>query len=102
MYYAHIYVQIVDNILHQFVQILNSKLGYHLSRQEAEKMTFNDFLNGKNHEIFNSAFEDFKNGWNAIIPNVNQYQCHELSNNKPIINHKSINTYKVRLKYLKR
>jgi hypothetical protein len=73
----------------KFVQILNSKLGYYLTRQKAREMTFRDFLenesNGENHEIFNSAFEDFKLGWNEVIPNVKRYQCHELPNDKPII-----------------
>ena len=52
-------------------------------------MTFRDFLekesNGENREIFNSAFEDFKDGWNKVMPNVKRYQCHELPNDKPII-----------------
>src|SRR5687767_1511367 len=43
----------------KFVQILNSKLGYHLSRQKARDMTFRDFIEqesngGENNEIFNS------------------------------------------------
>src|SRR6266480_2843262 len=72
----------------KFVQILNSKLGYYLTRQKAREMTFRDFLekesNGENREIFNSAFEDFKVGWNTVIPNVKRYQFHELLNDKPI------------------
>jgi hypothetical protein len=70
----------------KFVQILNSKLGHYLTREKATDMKFKNFLNGKNHEIFNSAFEDFKLGWNTVIHNVERYQCHELLYNKPIIN----------------
>ena len=37
-------------------------------------MTFRDFLedesNCENREILNNAFENFKDGWNTIIPNV--------------------------------
>src|SRR3954447_553434 len=73
----------------KFVQILNSKLGYYLTRQKARELTFRDFLekesNGGNREIFNSAFEDFKDGWNTVMPNVKRYQCHELPNDKPVI-----------------
>ena len=51
-------------------------------------MTFRDFLedesNDENREIFNSSFEDFKDGWNTVIPNVRRYQCHELPNDKLI------------------
>src|SRR3954454_17990859 len=73
----------------KFVQILNSKLGYYLTRQKAREMTFREFLekesNDENRENFNSAFEDFKVGWNTVMPNVKRYQCHELPNDKPII-----------------
>ena len=70
------------------VQILNSKLRYYLTRQKAKEMTFRDFLdesNGENREILNNAFENFKDGWNTVIPNVKRDQFHELPNDKPII-----------------
>jgi hypothetical protein len=74
----------------KFVQILHSKLGYRLSRQKAKDMSFKNFLenesNGENH---NSAFENFKLGWNTVLPNVKRYQCHELPNDKPIIDSES-------------
>src|ERR1043165_4436353 len=73
----------------KFVQILNSKLGYCLTRQKAGEMTFRDFLenesNGENCEIFNSAFDDFRLGWNTVIPNVSRYQCHDLPSKKSFI-----------------
>jgi len=73
----------------KFVQILNSKLGYYLTRRNAREMTFKEFLEnesnggGENHEIFKSAFDDFKLGWNTVLPNVRRYECHELPNQKP-------------------
>jgi hypothetical protein len=70
----------------KFVQILNSKLGYQLTRQKAREMTFRNFIEkesngGENREIFNSlktAFDDFCQGWNTVLPFVKRYQCHEL------------------------
>ena len=75
----------------KFVQILNSKLGYHITRQKAREITFRQFIEkesngGENREIFNSlktAFDDFSNGWNAVMPFVRRYQCHELPKDKP-------------------
>ncbi|PKC07678.1 hypothetical protein RhiirA5_358849, partial [Rhizophagus irregularis] len=75
----------------KFVQILHSKLGYQLTRQTAEEMTFRQFIykesnGGDDDEIFKSlrtAFDDFKLGWNTVIPLVNRYQCHELPDDKP-------------------
>jgi hypothetical protein len=75
----------------KFVQILNSKLGYQLTRQQARDLTFRQFIEkeseyGNNREIFDSlknAFDDFKLGWNTVIPIVERYQCHPLPNNKP-------------------
>ncbi|PKY15764.1 hypothetical protein RhiirB3_428014 [Rhizophagus irregularis] len=75
----------------KFVQILHSKLGYQLTRQTAREMTFRQFIykesnGGDDDEIFNSlktAFDDFKFGWNTVISLVNQYQCHELPDDKP-------------------
>ncbi|UZO04044.1 uncharacterized protein OCT59_024443 [Rhizophagus irregularis] len=75
----------------KFVQILNAKLGYQLTRQTAKDMNFRQFIEkesngGENDEIFNSlntAFNDFKLGWNTVMPFVKRYQCHELPNDKP-------------------
>ncbi|CAB4488333.1 unnamed protein product [Rhizophagus irregularis] len=77
----------------KFVQILNAKLGYQLTRQTAKDMNFRQFIekesnDGRNEEIFNNlntAFNDFKLGWNTVIPFVNRYQCHELPNEKPVM-----------------
>ncbi|GBC14226.1 hypothetical protein GLOIN_2v1789429 [Rhizophagus irregularis DAOM 181602=DAOM 197198] len=77
----------------KFVQILNAKLGYQLLRQTAKNMNFRQFIekesnDGRNEEIFNNlntAFNDFKLGWNTVIPFVNRYQCHELPNEKPVM-----------------
>ncbi|PKY42427.1 hypothetical protein RhiirA4_397377 [Rhizophagus irregularis] len=79
----------------KFVQILNSKLGYQLTRQKAREMTFRQFIEkesneGENHEMFNSlktAFDDFKLGWDTVIPSVGRYQCHQLPNDKPIMSY---------------
>jgi hypothetical protein len=75
----------------KFVQILNSKLGYQLTRQKAREMTFRQFIEkesnyGENHEIFNgpkTSFDDFCKGWNTVLPFVKRYQCYELSREKP-------------------
>ncbi|PKC59724.1 hypothetical protein RhiirA1_492293 [Rhizophagus irregularis] len=77
----------------KFVQILNAKLGYQLTRQTAKDMNFRQFIekesnDGRNEEIFNNlntAFNDFILGWNTVIPFVNRYQCHELPNEKPVM-----------------
>ncbi|GBB90017.1 hypothetical protein RclHR1_01690002 [Rhizophagus clarus] len=79
----------------KFVQILNSKLGYQLTRQKAREMTFRQFIEkesdeGENHEIFNSlktAFDDFKHGWDTVIPSVGRYQCHQLPKDKPTMSY---------------
>ncbi|GBC10143.1 hypothetical protein RclHR1_09380003 [Rhizophagus clarus] len=75
----------------KFVQILHSRLGYKLVRQKSEVMTFKEFIEkesngGENREILNSlktAFDDFRLGWDTVIPFVNRYQCHEFSREKP-------------------
>ncbi|PKY40981.1 hypothetical protein RhiirA4_395357 [Rhizophagus irregularis] len=75
----------------KFVQVLNSKLGYQLTRQKARDMSFRQFIEnqsngGENREIFNglkTAFDDFSEGWNRVLPFVKRYQCHELPREKP-------------------
>ncbi|POG71347.1 hypothetical protein GLOIN_2v1607077 [Rhizophagus irregularis DAOM 181602=DAOM 197198] len=75
----------------KFVQVLNSKLGYQLARQKARDMSFRQFIEnqsngGENREIFNglkTAFDDFSEGWNRVLPFVKRYQCHELPREKP-------------------
>ncbi|GES90916.1 hypothetical protein GLOIN_2v1785271 [Rhizophagus clarus] len=77
----------------KFVQILHSKLGYQLTRQDAGEMSFIKFINresndGNNEEVFNNlktAFDGFKLGWNTVISSVDRYQCHELPDDKPVI-----------------
>ncbi|GBB91806.1 hypothetical protein RclHR1_01920010 [Rhizophagus clarus] len=75
----------------KFVQILNSKLEYQLTRQMAGEMTFRQFIEKEsNEESYNcliTAFNDFKLGWDTVIPFVKRYQCHELSNDKPIMSY---------------
>jgi hypothetical protein len=77
----------------KFVQLLNNKLGYQLTRQTAKDMDFRQFIeqesnDGRNDEIFsslNAAFENFKRGWNTVMPFVDRYQCHELPDDKPVM-----------------
>ncbi|RIA89917.1 hypothetical protein C1645_805996 [Glomus cerebriforme] len=75
----------------KFVQILNSKLGYQLTRQTAREMDFGQFIekefnDNKNEEnSLKTAFDDFSLGWNTVMPLVNRYQCHELPNDKPVM-----------------
>jgi hypothetical protein len=80
----------------KFVQILNSKLGYQLTRQKAREMTFRQFIEkesngGENREIFYSlktAFDDFCRGWNTVLPFVKRYQCYDLPREKPTMAYK--------------
>jgi hypothetical protein len=75
----------------KFVQILNSNLGYQLTRQKAREMTFRQFIKkesyeGEDLEIFNSlstAFNDFCRGWNTVLPFVKRYQRYDLPREKP-------------------
>ncbi|CAB4390800.1 unnamed protein product [Rhizophagus irregularis] len=75
----------------KFVQVLNSKLGYQLTRQKAREMSFRQFIENQsdgceNRETFNdlhSAFDDFCEGWNRVLPFVKRYQCYELPREKP-------------------
>ncbi|RIA92696.1 hypothetical protein C1645_804473 [Glomus cerebriforme] len=77
----------------KFVQILNSELGFQLTRQTARDMTFKQFIEKEsnddvNEENFNSlktAFDDFCLGWNTVMPLINRYKCHELPNYKPVM-----------------
>jgi hypothetical protein len=79
----------------KFVQILNTKLGYQLTRQTAKDMNFRQFIekeskDGENEEMLNSlntAFNDFRLGWNTVMPFVKRYQCHDLPNDKPIMDY---------------
>ncbi|CAG8443124.1 10027_t:CDS:10 [Scutellospora calospora] len=78
----------------KFVQILASRLGYRLTRKEANQITFKDFIedqsiNGQLQETYESlslAFNDFANAWNETIGHVTRYQCHQLPDEKPHIN----------------
>ncbi|PKY44128.1 hypothetical protein RhiirA4_541609, partial [Rhizophagus irregularis] len=80
----------------KFVQVLNSKLVYQLTRQKARDVSFRQFIEnqsngGENREIFNvlkTAFDDFCNGWNTVLPFVKRYQCHELPREKPNMTYK--------------
>src|SRR6266498_6051594 len=73
----------------RFVQILNSKLGYYLTRQKSREMTFRKFIEQESHDdnSLRTAFDNFKLGWNTIIPFVNQYKCIEFPNDKPLMNY---------------
>ncbi|CAG8642652.1 4079_t:CDS:2, partial [Dentiscutata heterogama] len=77
-----------------FVQVLSSKLEYQLSRDDAETLTFGEFIDNEegeadfeysNNNLLRSAFEDFAESWNAIIDNVKNYQCHAIPDPKPLI-----------------
>ncbi|PKK68756.1 hypothetical protein RhiirC2_867096 [Rhizophagus irregularis] len=51
----------------KFVQILNSKLGYHLTRQNSKEMDFKTFLekesdDDENHNSLKTAFDEFRKG----------------------------------------
>ncbi|GBC04617.1 hypothetical protein RclHR1_05780008 [Rhizophagus clarus] len=74
----------------RFVKILNFKLEYHLTRKEAQTMTFHEFIKKESaddseYANLKSLFEEFAISWNSIISHINQYQSKELLN-KPHMN----------------
>ncbi|CAG8488111.1 5420_t:CDS:10 [Diversispora eburnea] len=78
----------------RFVQILSSRLGYQLTRKEADEKTFRSFIeeesnNGKlqeTHESLTLAFNEFEKAWNMNIDQVTRFQCHDLPEDKPQMN----------------
>jgi hypothetical protein len=77
----------------KFVRILNSKLCYRLTRKSAKEMDFKTFLekefdDDESRNSLKTAFDNFRKGWNAVMPFVNRYQCHDLPKEKPIMNYR--------------
>ncbi|CAB4443214.1 unnamed protein product [Rhizophagus irregularis] len=76
----------------KFVKILNFKLEHHLTRKEAQNMTFHEFIKKESADDDEYAsnlkvlFEKFAFSWNSIINYIIQYQCKELPYDKPIMN----------------
>ncbi|CAG8674406.1 4885_t:CDS:2, partial [Dentiscutata heterogama] len=72
----------------KFVRILSMCLNYRIKRNEALHMTFREFIY-KREELQHSlkvAFDNFAKSWNAIMPLIKRYQCHDLPTNKPKMN----------------
>ncbi|CAG8439285.1 11270_t:CDS:10, partial [Acaulospora colombiana] len=75
----------------RFVRILNSRLAYQLTRKEATRLSFEDFISEESqngdlkdvHGTLLEAFEKFSESWNTIIEYVNKYHCHEFKEEKP-------------------
>ncbi|CAB5385552.1 unnamed protein product [Rhizophagus irregularis] len=76
----------------KFVKILNFKLEHHLTRKEAQNMTFHEFIKKESADDDEYAsnlkflFEKFAFSWNSIINYIFEYQCKELPYDKPIMN----------------
>ncbi|CAB4393294.1 unnamed protein product [Rhizophagus irregularis] len=75
----------------RFVKILSFKLEHHLTKKEAQNMTFHEFIkkeSADDNEYANlkSLFEEFAFSWNYIINYIFEYQCKELPHNKLIMN----------------
>ncbi|RIA84473.1 hypothetical protein C1645_742305 [Glomus cerebriforme] len=68
----------------KFVQLLNTKLGYKLSRDDAKKLTFRKFIENESndsedkviYDTLDKSFNDFQTSYNTIINKVERYQCH--------------------------
>ncbi|GBC08609.1 hypothetical protein RclHR1_08250006 [Rhizophagus clarus] len=76
----------------KFIQILNNKLGYKISRDDAKTTTFRMFIESEeDKDAYNSlskSFNEFQVAYNFMINKVNRYQCHELPKSKPQITDK--------------
>ncbi|CAG8466565.1 13541_t:CDS:10 [Ambispora gerdemannii] len=78
----------------KFVRILFTRLSYRIKRDEALHMTFQEFIDkdakaGGYKELQHSlkaAFNNFAKSWNAVMPLIERYQCHDLPANKPKMN----------------
>ncbi|KAF0550869.1 e3 ubiquitin-protein ligase [Gigaspora margarita] len=81
-------LEIIKNLwqIVQFVKILHSRLSYRITRKDAEKMTFDEFINMEaNRTDLYKMFQKFEDSWNSVIDKVDRYICHEL-NEKPVMN----------------
>ncbi|CAG8459689.1 1476_t:CDS:10, partial [Ambispora leptoticha] len=79
----------------KFVQLLSKQLGHLITRKQAQDTTFKAFIDKQTKESdeneshnLKSAFKNFKDAWNSVIPYVTRFQCHELEQ-KPTINEES-------------
>jgi hypothetical protein len=76
----------------KFIQLLNNKLGYKLSREEAKEMTFRMFIENEedkeSYNAFSKSFNEFQIAYNFMINKVDRYQCHDLPKVKPQITDK--------------
>ncbi|CAG8540805.1 10279_t:CDS:10, partial [Racocetra persica] len=76
------------NILVKFVRILSSRLNYRIKRNDALHMTFREFIHEheKLQHSLRVTFDNFAKSWNAIMPLIDRYQCHDLPTKKPEMN----------------
>jgi hypothetical protein len=76
----------------KFIQILNNKLGYKLSRREAKDTTFRKFIESEeNKEVYNAlnkSFNEFQIAYNIMVKKVDRYQSRDLPTIKPQITDK--------------
>ncbi|CAG8481554.1 7050_t:CDS:10 [Ambispora leptoticha] len=78
----------------KFVRILSTRLSYRIKRDEALHMTFQEFIDKDakadgykelQHSL-KTAFDNFAKSWNAVMPLIERYQCHDLPAKKPKMN----------------
>ncbi|CAB4467000.1 unnamed protein product [Rhizophagus irregularis] len=76
----------------KFIQMLNNKLGYKLSREDAKKTTFRMFIESEGdkeaYDALGKSFNEFQVAYNFMINKVKRYQCHDLPKIKPQITDK--------------
>src|SRR5581483_6550803 len=85
----------------KFIQLLNTKLGYKLSRNDAKNLTFRNFIENESNDgvdknTYNAlakSFNEFRVSYNTIIHKVERYQCHNLPKVKPQITDKDSIVY---------
>ncbi|PKK80816.1 hypothetical protein RhiirC2_723487 [Rhizophagus irregularis] len=82
----------------KFIQILSTKLGYKISRDDAKKLTFRKFIenesnDGKDKDTYDTLdkyFNEFQTSYNTIINMVERYQCHTFKIKPHITDNESI------------
>ncbi|CAG8725516.1 9151_t:CDS:2, partial [Racocetra persica] len=87
------YEKLIPHLKHiyhlvKFSRILSMRLNYRIKRNDALNMTFRKFIaeHGELQHSLKAAFDNFAESWNAMMPLIERYQCHDLPTNKPIMN----------------
>ncbi|CAG8457944.1 2929_t:CDS:1 [Racocetra fulgida] len=87
------YEKLIPHLKHiyhlvKFSRILSMRLNYRIKRNDALNMTFRKFIaeHGELQHSLKAAFDNFAESWNAMMPLIERYQCHDLPTNKPRMN----------------